>query len=207
MYSSFLIYENKDDFELVVVYPSKSRKVIRSMAFTSLRFVYTDVYLDCFNGDKIIMKLASKVSRNRKLSDEEFLALSLIPYMYSKREKVNLIIEGLRLANSLNSKKKHNVIIIILILSEGFLDESDMIKIKREIQMYKIGKMLIEEGRKKAADEVERKVASRMIQKGKNQAKIEIAVDMMKNNEPLDKIMKYTGLDKNDLEKIYYDFK
>ena len=153
------------------------------------------------------MKLASKVSRNRKLSDEEFLALSLIPYMYSKREKVNLIIEGLRLANSLNSKKKHNVIIIILILSEGFLDESDMIKIKREIQMYKIGKMLIEEGRKKAADEVERKVASRMIQKGKNQAKIEIAVDMMKNNEPLDKIMKYTGLDKNDLEKIYYDFK
>lgn len=207
VYSSFLIYENKDDFELVVVYPTKSRKIVRSMAFTSLRFVYTDAYLDCFNGDKIIMKLASKVSKNRKLNNEEFLALSLIPYMYSKREKVNLIIEGLRLANSLNSKKKHNVIIIILILSEGFLDESDMIKIKREIQMYKIGKMLIEEGKKKAADEVERRVSTKMIQKGKNQAKVEIAVDMMKNNEPLDKIMKYTGLDKKDLEKIYYDFK
>lgn len=207
VYSSFLIYENKDDFELMIVYPRKTRKIIRSMAFTSLRFMYTDVYLDCFNGDKILMKLATKVSKNRKFSDEEYLALSLIPYMYSKREKITLIIEGLRLANSLTSKKKHSIIIIILILSEGFLDESDMIKLKREIKMYKIGKMLIEEGKKKAADEVERQVSDKMMQKGKNQAKVEIAVDMMKNKESLDKIMKYTGFDKNTLERIYYNFK
>ncbi len=207
VYSSFLIYENKDDFELMIVYPRKTRKIIRSMAFTSLRFMYTDVYLDCFNGDKILMKLAAKVSKNRKFSDEEYLALSLIPYMYSKREKITLIIEGLRLANSLTSKKKHSIIIIILILSEGFLDESDMIKLKREIRMYKIGKMLIEEGKKKAADEVERQVSDKMLQKGKNQAKVEIAVDMMKNKESLDKIMKYTGFDKNTLERIYYNFK
>ena len=57
--------------------------------------------------------------------------------MYSKRERITLIIEGLRLANSLNSKKKHSIIIIILILSEGFLDESDMLKLKKEIKMYK----------------------------------------------------------------------
>ncbi len=207
VYSSFLIYENKDDFELILVYPSKTRKIIKSMAFTSLRFMYTDIYLDCFNGDKLIMKLSSKFSKNRRFTDEEYLALSLIPYMYSRREKITLIIEGLRLANSLNSKKKHSVIIVILILAEGFLDESDMFKLKKEIEMYKIGKMLIEEGKKKVADEVEREISGRMIEKGKKQAKIEIAIDMMKNKEPLDKIMEYTGFDKKDLEKIYYSFK
>lgn len=207
VYSSFLIYENKDDFELILVYPRKARKIIKSMAFTSLRFVYTDVYLDCFNGDKLLMKLAAKASKNRRFRDEEYLALSLIPYMYSKRERITLIIEGLRLANSLNSKKKHSIIIIILILSEGFLDESDMLKLKKEIKMYKIGKMLLEEGKKKAADEVEREISGKMVEKGKNQAKVEIAIDMMKNKEPLDKIMKYTGFDKRTLEKIYYNFK
>lgn len=207
VYSSFLIYENKDDFELILVYPRKARKIIKSMAFTSLRFVYTDVYLDCFNGDKLLMKLAAKASKNRRFRDEEYLALSLIPYMYSKRERITLIIEGLRLANSLNSKKKHSIIIIILILSEGFLDESDMLKLKKEIKMYKIGKMLLEEGKKKAADEVEREISGKMVEKGKNQAKVEIAIDMMRNKEPLDKIMKYTGFDKKTLEKIYYNFK
>ena len=207
VYSSFLIYENKDDFELILVYPRKARKIVKSMAFTSLRFVYTDVYLDCFNGDKLLMKLAAKASKNRRFKDEEYLALSLIPYMYSKRERITLIIEGLRLANSLNSKKKHSIIIIILILSEGFLDESDMLKLKKEIKMYKIGKMLLEEGKKKAADEVEREISGKMVEKGKNQAKVEIAIDMMRNKEPLDKIMKYTGLDKRTLEKIYYNFK
>lgn len=207
VYSSFLIYENKDDFELILVYPRKARKIVKSMAFTSLRFVYTDVYLDCFNGDKLLMKLAAKASKNRRFRDEEYLALSLIPYMYSKRERITLIIEGLRLANSLNSKKKHSIIIIILILSEGFLDESDMLKLKKEIKMYKIGKMLLEEGKKKAADEVEREISGKMVEKGKNQAKVEIAIDMMRNKEPLDKIMKYTGFDKRTLEKIYYNFK
>lgn len=207
VYSSFLIYENKDDFELILVYPRKARKIVKSMAFTSLRFVYTDVYLDCFNGDRLLMKLAAKASKNRRFKDEEYLALSLIPYMYSKRERITLIIEGLRLANSLNSKKKHSIIIIILILSEGFLDESDMLKLKKEIKMYKIGKMLLEEGKKKAADEVEREISGKMVEKGKNQAKVEIAIDMMRNKEPLDKIMKYTGFDKRTLEKIYYNFK
>ena len=207
VYSSFLIYENKDDFELILVYPRKARKIVKSMAFTSLRFVYTDVYLDCFNGDKLLMKLAAKASKNRRFKDEEYLALSLIPYMYSKRERITLIIEGLRLANSLNSKKKHSIIIIILILSEGFLDESDMLKLKKEIKMYKIGKMLLEEGKKKAADEVEREISGKMVEKGKNQAKVEIAIDMMRNKEPLDKIMKYTGFDKRTIEKIYYNFK
>lgn len=207
VYSSFLIYENKDDYELILVYPSKSKKVIKNMAFTSLRFMYTDVYLDCFNGDKILMKFAAKASKNRKFKAEEYLALSLIPYMYSKRDRVKLIIEGLRTANSLNSKKKHSVIIIMLILSEGFLDESDMIRLKREIKMYKIGKMLLEEGKKRAVEEVEREVSGKMVEKGKNQAKVEIAIDMMRNKEPLDKIMMYTGFNKKDLERIYYTFK
>lgn len=207
VYSSFLIYENKSDFEIVLVYPRKARKIVKSMAFTSLRFFYTDVYLDCFNGDKLLMKFANRVSKNKKFKNEDLLSLALVPYMYSRREKISLIIEGLRVANSLNSKKKHSIIIIILILSEGFLDESDMLKLKKEIKMYKIGKMLIEEGRKKAVDEVEKKISGKMLEKGKNQAKVEIAVDMMKNKEPLDKVMKYTGFDKEMLEKIYYNFK
>ena len=207
VYSSFLIYENKDDFELILVYPRKSKKVIKSLAFTSARFVYTDVYLDCFNGDKLVMKLASKVSKNRKLKNEDYLALSLIPYMYSKREKITLIIEGLRVANSLTSRKRHSIIIIILVLAESFLDESDMVRLKREIKMYKIGKMLLNEGKKLASSEVEKEISEKMINRGKNQAKIEIAVGMMKNKESLDKIMEYTGFTKKELEKIYYNFK
>lgn len=207
VYSSFLIYENKNDFELVLVYPRKAKRVVKSMVFTSLRFVYTDVYLDYFNGDKLLMKFAHKVSRNKRFKDEEYLALALIPYMYSRREKINLILEGLRVANSLPSKKKHSVMIIILILSEGFLDESDMVKLKREIKMYKIGRMLIEEGRKEASYEVEKEISGKMLERGKKQAKVEIAIDMMRNKEPLEKIMKYTQFDKKTLEKIYYKFK
>ncbi|EIA23167.1 hypothetical protein SFB3_302G2, partial [Candidatus Arthromitus sp. SFB-3] len=78
---------------------------VKNMAFTSLRFFYTDVYLDCFNGDKILMRLSAKASKKKKFTDEEYLILSLTPYMYSKREKITLILEGLRVANDLNTKK------------------------------------------------------------------------------------------------------
>lgn len=207
IYSSFLIYENKSDFELMLVYPRKTRKAVKSMAYTSLRFSYTDMYLDCFNGDTLLNKLANKAAKNRKFKDEDYLALSLVPYMYSKREKIVLIIDALRVANSLNSKKKYSVIIIMLILSEDFLDESDILRLKKEIKMYKIGKMLIEEGKKKASTEIEKEVSGKMIEKGKNQARVNIALEMMKEKESLDKIMKYTGFDKDTLEKIYYNFK
>lgn len=206
VYSSFLIYENKDDFELIVVYPKKSKKTVRSMAFTSLRFLYTDVYLDYFNGDKLLLKLAAKVAKKKQLNDEEFLSLALLPYMFSTREKITFILEGLRLANSLDSKKKHSIIIIILILSEGFLDESDMYKLNKEIKMYKLGKMLFEEGKKQAIEEVEEELTLKMLEQGKNEAKVKIAMDMMKNKEPIEKITKYTGFDKPTLEKIYFKF-
>ncbi len=207
VYSSFLIYENKSDYELILVYPRKSRKVVKNMTFTSLRFFYTDVYLDCFNGDKILMKLASKASKKKKFKDEEYLMLSLIPYMYSKRERVTLVLEGLRVANSLHTKKKHSIIIIILILAESFLDESDMYRLKKEIKMYKIGKMIYEEGRKHASSEIEREISSKMVEKGRRAEKIQLAIDMMKNKEPLDLIMKYTKFTKKELEKIYHTFK
>lgn len=207
VYSSFLIYENKYDYELVLVYPHRSRKIVKNMAFTSLRFFYTDMYLDCFNGDKILMKLSAKASKKKKFTDEEYLILSLTPYMYSKREKITLILEGLRLANDLNTKKKHSIIIIILVLAECFLDESDMYKIKKEVKMYKIGKMIFEEGIKSASSDVEKEISGKMIQKGKKQAKVEFAVEMMRNKEELDKIIRYTGFTKKELEKIYYTFK
>lgn len=207
IYSSFLIYENKSDYELVLIYPRKMRRSVKNMSYTSLRFSYTDMYLDCFNGDTLLNKLSVKISKNKRMKDEDYLALSLIPYMYSKKEKIVLILDALRLANSLSSKKKYSVIIIILILSEDFLDESDILRLKKEIKMYKIGKMLIEEGKKKASTEIEKEVSNKMIEKGKNQAKVSIAVEMMKEQESLEKIMKYTGFSKETLKKIYYDFK
>ena len=150
---------------------------------------------------RFLMRLSAKASKKKKFTDEEYLILSLTPYMYSKREKITLILEGLRVANDLNTKK-HSIIIIILVLAECFLDESDMYKIKREVKMYKIGKMIFEEGIKSASSDVEREISGKMIQKGKNQAKVEFAVEMMKNKEELNKIIKYTGFTKKELEKF-----
>ncbi len=68
---------------------------------------------------RFLMRLSAKASKKKKFTDEEYLILSLTPYMYSKREKITLILEGLRVANDLNTKK-HSIIIIILVLAECF---------------------------------------------------------------------------------------
>ena len=40
------------------------------------------------------------------------------------------------------------------------------------------------------------------MEKGKKEEKLEIAKGMKKDNEPIEKIMKYTGLSKAEIEKI-----
>lgn len=40
------------------------------------------------------------------------------------------------------------------------------------------------------------------IQYGERKRDFEIAIEMKKDNEPIDKIIKYTGLTKEDIEKL-----
>ena len=41
-----------------------------------------------------------------------------------------------------------------------------------------------------------------VLNKGKNQEKIEIAINMLKNNEPIEKVLSYTGLTISEVEEL-----
>ena len=207
MYSSILIYENKDDYELTVIYPKKIKKIIDSINFTSLRFMYNTVFLNDFNGDKILAKTKKRISSGKKINEYYYLNLALLPYMKSNKEKINLAIDALKVINKLQNKKKNSIMIILICLVETFLDESDVERLVKEVRMYKVGKILYEEGRKAGINESLQNMSSSTLNKGKHEAKIEVASEMIKFNEPIEKIIRYTGLDKYTIDSIYYNLR
>lgn len=142
------------------------------------------IYLGERDGDVIIEDLERKLKNKESITKQELVSLTLTPVMGGKLSKSEKIIKSIRIIKETESEYKYDIESMLYAFADKFLTEKDLEKVKEEISMTELGRMLMEDGFNKGVKKGE--------ESGKADLLIKILVKKFKNvpNEYKDKIKK-----------------
>ena len=166
----------------------------------------------------IIEDLERKLKNKESITKQELVSLTLTPVMGGKLSKSEKIIKSIRIIKETESEYKYDIESMLYAFADKFLTEKDLEKVKEEISMTELGRMLIEDGIEKGRKEGIEKGIEQGMEKGKADLLIKMLVKKFKNvpNEYREKIkmlpqdtIEVIGMDIfemnsiNDLEKYF----
>ena len=159
-----------------------------------------------------------KINNKEKLTKQELISLAFTPIMGGKLTRAEKIIKSIRIVKSSDSEYKYDIESMLYAFADKFLQGKDLQKVKEEISMTELGRMLIEDGIEKGRKEGIEKGIEQGMEKGKADLLIKMLVKKFKNvpNEYREKIrmlpqdtIEVIGMDIfemnsiNDLEKYF----
>jgi hypothetical protein len=145
------------------------------------------VFMKNYDGDSIYKQVEQKIKGGKIIEDIDLMNLILLPLMKSKKDKHELIRDTIELAKEVNDERNQYFIM------PKFIDEEYANVVRSWLKMTKVEKIFEkekEEAMKETRDQAE---------KGKA---IEIAKNMLLDNENIEKIVRYTKLSIEEISKL-----
>ena len=93
-----------------------------------------------------------KVKNKEHITKQELIALTFTPIMGGKLTKAEKIIKSIRIVKSSNNEYKYDIESMLYAFADKFLSGKDLQKVKEEISMTELGRMLIEDGIEKGIE-------------------------------------------------------
>ena len=109
------------------------------------------------NADTVIAELKQKINTGVEITKTDLLPLVLCPLMsgtMSQKERISTAYDITRHATIKDAEVIRKVEAVIYIMADKFLDSVEMEQLKEEIKMTKLGKMLYDDGKKRAETSV-----------------------------------------------------
>ncbi len=188
--------ENKSikNINVAVIYASNIEKAENNFNIGSVGINVKSVFMKNYDGDIIYKDVECKVKEGKILEDIDLMNLILLPLMKSKKDKHELIKDTIELAKEVDDERNQYFIIAgVLTSTDKFIDEEYANMVRSWLKMTKVEKIFEkekEEAIKETRDQAE---------KGKA---IEIAKNMLLDNEDMEKIMRYTKLSIEEINKL-----
>ncbi len=186
---------NKNIKTIIISTANKAkRKVTYRINEKSQHIINLEV-LTTINGDKLYNNIQNKHKNNEKLREEDIANLSLIPLMKTKEPIDKVILKICKLTNDLKIKQEDLDYLkqSQKMLTERYVKEEEIKKsIQKEIKMVTD----LFEWKDKETEEKLRKEGKI---EGKIEEKYNIAVEMLKENMKIEKIMKFTKLTEKEI--------
>ena len=229
-YEALLSLQKEKDVTTYVVYSNNIKKAISTLETGISKFNVKSIFMSEKNGDLIFEELEKKINNKEKLTKQELISLAFTPIMGGKLTRAEKIIKSIRIVKSSDSEYKYDIESMLYAFADKFLQGKDLQKVKEEISMTELGRMLIEDGIEKGRKEgiekgieqgrkegIEKGIEQGM-EKGKADFLIKMLVKKFKNvpNEYREKIrmlpqdtIEVIGMDIfemnsiNDLEKYF----
>lgn len=209
--------ENKKvpTIRMIVIYTGnvKTAKSIFQIGCMTLKL--EQVFIRKLPKEKIYQTIKRKLKQKEPLTEQELMQLSILPLAESKKEeKQKRIREIIELANQIPTEEDQTFVLTNLWVStDKFIDKQCAEMIRRCIQMTKVGRLLQEEYEQKTKEAFEKgerqgiehgiqKGIQKGIQEGKQEEKINIVTMMLNDKMDIEKIIKFSGLSKEEIEKI-----
>ncbi len=147
------------------------------------------------NANEKINKIDNKIHKQQEINEEEMIDLIYLPYMESKKSKVELLLKSCQLTNKVKGPTKEQLKAMktcqLLIMEKYVKNESEKKKLMKVIKMkLNIVQRLKLEGEKEG------------IEKGVEKGVEKVAKNMKKTGETPKFISKMTGLDHQTIEKL-----
>lgn len=184
--------ENKSvkKINVAVIYASNIEKAEDSFNIGSVGINIKSVFMKNYDGDTVFKEVELKIKEGLVLDDIDLMNLILLPLMKSKKDKHELIKDTIELAKEVNDEKNQYFIIAgVLTSTDKFIDEEYANMVRSWLKMTKVEKIF----------EKEKEEAMNQAEKGKA---IEIAKNMLLDNESVEKIVRYTKLSIEEINKL-----
>lgn len=152
-YESILSYQTKKDVVTYVVYTNNIKNPTNSLKTGISEYNIKVVSMINKDGDAVINLIEEKIKENKEITKQDLVALTFTPIMGGKLSKLNKIIRSIRILKSIDIEYKHDVESMIYAFADKFLQGKDLEKVKEELSMTELGRMLVEDGIKKGKEE------------------------------------------------------
>ena len=174
---------------MIVIYTGdiERRQVSDEYDIGAVRMTLEPAFLSELDSGGLFRHLKEKVERNEPLDDEELMGFIILPLSYRKKEeKEEKIRESVNLAAQIQDRSQQVFALAgILAFSDKLIDMETANKIRRMIEMTKVG-WIIEQEKQEAIAKVEEALVK--IEEEKQQAARESVIKMIRKNYPTEEI-------------------
>lgn len=185
---------------MIVIYtadiePGSTEPVMDLGAF-SLRI--EEAFLTGVDSEKIKRLLRDKINIGEAFTDEDMMELIIYPLTVKGREnQQRAVSEAIDIAEQLSDDHSQRTALSgIFVFADKIITDDDAERIKRRLEMTKIGRLFQEQ---------EEKAINKAVAEAKKEAKKEkqnIAVNFIKTGDPLDKVASCTGLSLKEVQAL-----
>lgn len=174
---------------MIVIYTGdiERRQVSDEYDIGAVRMRLEPAFLSELDSGGLFRHLKEKVERNEPLDDEELMGFIILPLSYRKKEeKEEKIRESVSLAAQIQDRSQQVFALAgILAFSDKLIDMETANKIRRMIEMTKVG-WIIEQEKQEAIAKVEEALVK--AEEEKQQAARESVIKMIRKNYPTEEI-------------------
>ena len=178
-YEALLSLQKEKDVTTYVVYSNNIKKAMSSLETGISKFNVKSIFMCEKNGDLIFEELEKKIDDNKKLTKQELISLAFTPIMGGKLSKTEKIIKSIKIIKSSDSDYKYDIESMLYAFADKFLKGKDLQKVKEEISMTELGRMLMEDGFKKGKKEGLEEGIEKGIGKGEKKGKTDLLIKML----------------------------
>jgi hypothetical protein len=168
VYESVLSLQKYKDVTTYVVYSGNIKNAKDTLETGINKYKVKSIFMSDKNGDLVVEELEKKVKNKEHITKQELIALTFTPIMGGKLTKAEKIIKSIRIVKSSNNEYKYDIESMLYAFADKFLSGKDLQKVKEEISMTELGRMLIEDGIEKGRKEG--------IEKGKSETLIKLLI-------------------------------
>ena len=174
-YEALLSLQKEKDVTTYVVYSNNIKKAMSSLETGISKFNVKSIFMSEKNGDLIFEELEKKINNKEKLTKQELISLAFTPIMGGKLTKAEKIIKSIRIVKSSENEYKYDIESMLYAFADKFLKGKDLQRVKEEISMTELGRMLIEDGRTEGR--IEGRIEGRT--EGRTEGKIETLIKLL----------------------------
>ena len=172
VYESVLSLQKDKDVTTYVVYSGNIKNAKDTLETGINKYKVKSIFMYDKNGDLIVEELEKKVKNKENITKQELVALTFTPIMGGKLTKAEKIIKSIRIVKSSENEYKYDIESMLYAFADKFLSGKDLQKVKEEISMTELGRMLIEDGIEKGRKEG----IEKGIEKGKSETLIKLLI-------------------------------
>ena len=171
----------------VIIYTADVKIKPNGLHIGKLAYTPDIILMGAYDGNSIFSDLESKLEAKHDLSDLDMLNLVLLPLMRHTIPRKELAVKSIELAQAIPDMSKRNACIAaVFAFASKYLEENDIDNLMEVLKMTDLGTMLVMSAVKDAL----------------NERDIAIAKEMIINDEPMLKILKYSKLDEPVVKRL-----
>lgn len=152
-YESLLSFQTKKEVITYVVYTNNIKNPSSSLKTGISEYNIRVVSMSNKDGDAIIELIEDKIENNENITKQDLVSLTFTPIMGGKMNTLNKIIKSIKILRRIDCEYKHDIESMIYVFADKFLEGKDLEKVKEELRMTDLGKMLVNDGIKQGKEE------------------------------------------------------